>query len=82
MNNPPPAISKKRAAFLKVGQPRLANALQALEILIHACDPVRHEIWDEDVEKIARELRGKVEDVISRYEARSRKPVVKFGGME
>jgi hypothetical protein len=78
----PPAISKKRAAFLKVAGSRLSNILQGIEYLNHACDPVRHEIWDEDIEEIRSKLRAATEDCIARYEHRSRKPVVKFGGME
>jgi hypothetical protein len=71
-------MSKKRVAFKNVAEPRLANALQALEYLAMCADRTRYEIYDGDVALIRERLTAAVQDVISRYETGRRKPVVKF----
>jgi hypothetical protein len=71
-------MSKKRAAFKRVAEPRLANALIALEYLAACADPVRYEILPSDVETIREKLNSAVSDVVARYSTGKRKPVVEF----
>jgi hypothetical protein len=75
---PPTAMSKKRAAFKKVAEPRLSNAVHAIQILGQCADLQRYEILGSDIETIRHDLTEAVKDTIARFETGQRKPVVVF----
>ncbi len=71
-------MSKKRAAFKRVVEPRIAEVLIKLEYLGAACDPVRYEIYPADAEYLAETLTRAMQDVSGRYRNGQRKPVIKL----
>jgi hypothetical protein len=76
--NRPEVESRKRAAFKRIANPRLENALHALDLLALTSDSTRYEFNNADVEIIAVELRAKVEETIAKFERRNPRPVVRF----
>lgn len=70
--------SRKRAAFKRIANPRLENALHALDLLALCADKARYEFSDADTEIIASELRAKAEEVVQKFERGNPRPVVRF----
>ena len=73
-----PPISKKRAQFLKVAEPRLSAVLFEIEKLAMTADRNRHEIYDSDVEMIEERINASVKDLLERFRTGRRKPLVEF----
>jgi hypothetical protein len=69
-------MSIKRAAFKRVVEPRIANAVNDLELLAICADRNRYEIYDSDMEYICDQVRRAAEDCIARFQAGTRKPFI------
>ena len=75
---PPRAISKKRAAWLKVAPPRLSNLLHDIEVLAITADRNRYDVDDSDVEKIIAKIQPAINGLFERFRTGRRKPLIEF----
>jgi hypothetical protein len=74
----PAQMSRKRAAFIRVAEPRLNNAINDLKVLARSADRVRYEIYDSDVDYIEEQLKAAVERVLGGFRKGNAKPALQF----
>jgi hypothetical protein len=75
---PPTAMSKKRDAFKRVVEKRIANAVNALEVLYQCADRTRYEIHDRDVAYIKKVVGAAYNKMAAAYDAGHRKAAIKL----
>src|SRR5260370_32314347 len=75
---PPTAMSKKCDAFKRVVETRIANAVNALEMLYLCADRTRYEIHDRDVPYIKEVLGTAYNKMAAAYDAGHRKATIKL----
>jgi hypothetical protein len=72
------AVSTKRAAFKKVVEPRISNAVHDLYLVSLCADRSRYDFTDEDRDYVVEELRHAFEDCVAKYMAGTKKRVIKL----
>ena len=74
----PPPMSKKRADFKRVLEPRLSNAVHDIYLVSLCADRQRYDYTDEDQAYVVERLRTATDDCISKFLAGTKKPVIKL----
>ena len=71
-------MSKKRADFKRVLEPRLSNTVHDLYLVSLCADRARYDYTDEDRDYVLRELQLAYEDCAAKFQAGTKKRVVKL----
>lgn len=74
----PPPESTKRRAFRRIGEPRLANALEAMDLLGLMADSSRYDFNDSDIAYIQAQLVERVAITIDKFLRGNPRPNIGF----